>query len=196
VIEDGHGAATAYLYFLQAAVPAALMVLFWRHYSELHTAPGGVLAWTVATVAGLVIFTLWISATAPWMRIGEPLVAFVPQRPDGSLQWELVLVRLMGAVLVVPLMEEIFWRSYLMRRIDSVDFVQKDPRLCSPIALVASSAVFALEHDLWLAGLLAGLAYGLLFMWTRSIWFSIAAHATTNLALGIWVIATRNWQFW
>ena len=46
------------------------------------------------------------------------------------------------------------------------------------------------------AGFLAGLAYGLLFLRTRDIWAACIAHASTNLALGFYVLATGHWEFW
>ena len=42
----------------------------------------------------------------------------------------------------------------------------------------------------------AGLAYGLLFIRTRDVWAACLAHATTNLALGAYVLSTGHWEFW
>jgi len=63
-------------------------------------------------------------------------------------------------------------------------------------ALVLSSAVFAIEHTFWLAGLLAGLIYGLLYIRAQKLWVAIVAHAVTNGVLGVWVLYTHQWNYW
>ena len=93
-------------------------------------------------------------------------------------------------------MEELFWRSFLLRWIDRREFLTADPRRASWLAFAISSALFAVEHSLWFAGLLAGLAYGWLYMRSRNLWIPIVSHATTNGILGIWILATGNWRFW
>ena len=71
-----------------------------------------------------------------------------------------------------------------------------DPAQIGMRALLIASALFAVEHQQWLAGLIAGLAYGGLYIYTRNLWASILAHAVTNAGLGVYVIMTGRWQFW
>ena len=120
----------------------------------------------------------------------------MPLRADGALDPLLLVLRLFGFVLVVPVMEELFWRSFVMRRIDSADFMALDPRATSMMALVLTSAVFALEHREWLAGLAAGLAYGMVYRRTGNLRLCIASHASTNLTIAGWVLATGEWRHW
>jgi CAAX prenyl protease-like protein len=195
---DGH-TDTRWLYPLQAGASALALAVLWQHYSELRADRRAAVKFIHALLSfgvGLLVFVLWIFLTEPWMRMGAPVAGFVPEQADGSLQWGLIALRLGGAVLVVPLMEELFWRSFLMRWIDKRDFLALSPRQVSLFALVASSAVFALAHDLWLAGLLAGLAFGALYRYTGQIWHAVVAHLVANLALGLWVIHQRAWGFW
>jgi uncharacterized protein len=63
-------------------------------------------------------------------------------------------------------------------------------------AILISSVLFGFEHSLWLAGIVAGLAYAWLYRASGSLWPPIIAHAVTNLVLGLWVLNTGNWQFW
>jgi len=63
-------------------------------------------------------------------------------------------------------------------------------------ASVAPSFVFTLAHTQWLAAVIAGLAYALLYRRTGRLWVPVIAHAVTNGVLGAWVVATGNWQFW
>jgi CAAX prenyl protease-like protein len=193
---DGNDQFSLWLYALQAGLPAVLLTLLWPRFSELAVTPRGGGRWFAAVVLGLAVFLFWIHATEPWMRLGQPLTSFVPEAPDGLLQWPLIAVRLAGSAAVVPVIEELFWRSFVMRRLDGQGFEARSPQKTSGFAWVASSAVFALEHDLWLAGFAAGMAYGWLFIRTGNLWFPVIAHATTNFALGLWVVAERQWQFW
>jgi len=62
--------------------------------------------------------------------------------------------------------------------------------------VIVSTFLFVLVHPLWLAAALAGLAYAWLYIRTGNLWTSVIAHAVTNGALGIWVVYTRQWQFW
>jgi uncharacterized protein len=190
---------TRWLYAMQAGASALALALLWRHYGELrstrHLGTHG-LDWLFSVLAGLAVFVLWVVLTDPWMRVGEPVASFVPVRADESLHWGLIALRGAGAVLVVPLVEELFWRSFLMRWIDRRDFLSLSPQQTSLYAWLASSAVFALAHDLWLAGLLAGLVFGALYRRSGQIWHAVLAHAVANLALAVWVVSQRAWGFW
>jgi len=193
------GVDTRWLYPVQASIAGLALVLLWKHFHELRPSAGGlggVDSWLLAVAVGLAVFVLWINLTAPWMRIGEPIVGFVPLDAEGRLDWRLIALRAAGACLVVPLVEELFWRSFLMRWIDRRDFLDQPPQRASLLALMASSAVFALGHDLWLAGLLAGLMFGALYRHGGQIWHAIVAHAVANLALAVWVVRHQAWSFW
>ena len=84
----------------------------------------------------------------------------------------------------------------LLRWIDRPEFLQLPPASASLRALLVSSVVFGVEHSLWLAGNLAGLAYGALYRRSGTLWSPILAHAATNLLHGLWVLATGAWHFW
>jgi uncharacterized protein len=184
------------LYALQAGLAATVMLAVWRQYSDLAAPPREARDWMLTLLVGAGVFALWITLDQPWMRLGEPATTFVPVAADGTLRWDKIAVRLAGAALVVPLIEELFWRSFVMRALDARDFLARPPAATSALALIGSSVVFALGHDLWLAGLVAGLAYGWLYMRTGNLWYPIAAHAITNAALGVYVIALRQWSLW
>ena len=186
-----------WLVVARGLVVAALLAYFWKHYVELREAPRvPVSHWLLALAAGAAVFILWITLDADWAVMGELGDGFVPVRPDGQLDLPLVLLRLLGLALVVPVMEELFWRSFLMRWIDRRDFLAADPRAASLVAFGVSCALFAVEHSQWFAGLIAGAAYGGLYMLSRNLWVPIVSHATTNAILGFWILATASWQFW
>ena len=188
---------TRWLYGLNLLLVGGLLLAWWRHYGELARQNWPTLGELALSVAiGLLVFALWIRLDAPWMQIGEPAATFVPVGPQGQLLWPLIAVRWLGAALLVPVMEELFWRSFLMRWLQQPVFEGIDPRRVGPKAVLLSTFVFMLAHPLWLAAIVAGLAYALLYRRTAKLWTAVIAHAVTNGALGIWVVQTGQWQFW
>ena len=127
--------------------------------------------------------------------IGSPR-GWNPTEASGTINWGLVIVRMLGAAAVVPIMEELFWRSLVLRWIERHEFQSVVPRDVGWRAFAITTALFALEHDRWLAGAIAGAAYNWLYMRTGNLWVPILAHLATNAALGLWVLHTHNWQFW
>jgi len=183
-----------WLYPVQVGAVLALLAVFWRGYDELHglaLSPKQALS---AIAAGIVVLVLWVNLDAPWMTIGNA-PGYDP-RTHGEIDWLLVAIRIGGAALVVPVMEELFWRSFLMRWVERSDFLLVDPARIGFKAFVIPCLLFGFEHNLWLAGVMAGVAYGLLYMRHRKLWSPILAHAITNGLLGIWVLHTGGWQFW
>lgn len=195
---DGRwGFDTRWLYGLNLVVVGGMLALWWREYGELAWQNAPTLReWGIAIAVGLGVFVLWIHLDAPWMQIGEPTAAFVPVDPQGQLLWPQIVVRWLGAALLVPVMEELFWRSFLMRWLQAPVFEGVDPRRTGAKAVMLSTFVFMLAHPLWLAAIVAGLAYALLYRATGKLWTAVIAHAVTNGALGVWVVASGQWQFW
>jgi CAAX prenyl protease-like protein len=182
-------------YGVRVVVVAGVLVWFWRRYEELHSIAGVRAAdWLLSIAVGVGVFVLWINLNfSPLAFSGSG--GFDPHS-DGRMDWLLAVMRLAGAALLVPVMEELFWRSFVMRWIHKPDFLKVVPAEVGVKALAISSVLFALEHHLWFAGLLAGLAYGWLYRRSGNLWVPTLSHAVTNAALGIWVLYTGNWQFW
>jgi CAAX prenyl protease-like protein len=183
-----------WLYGVKIAAVVLVLAICRRHYCELKMfrlpAPGVLLALTV----GVVVLVLWLSLGAGWMTIGAA-AGFDPTTA-GRIDWALVLVRIAGAALVVPVMEELFWRSFLLRWLDTADFESVDPSQVTFKSGLITSVLFGFEHNLWLAGIVAGTAYCALYMRHRTIWSPILAHAVTNGLLGMWVVGTSSWSYW
>ena len=189
---------TRWLYGLQVLVVGSLLALWWRDYGELarQTLPT-VRETGIAVGVGLLVFVLWIHLDASWMTLSlDATPIFIPTTAAGGLDWPLIVARILGAALLVPVMEELFWRSFLMRWAQSPIFEGVSPSSVGVRAILISTFVFVLAHTLWLAAVIAGLAYTLLYIRSRKLWSAVIAHAVTNGALGVWVVATGNWQFW
>lgn len=183
-----------WLYAVKISAVMLMLVIFRHHYTELRDARLGLGAAIVALVTGAVVLVLWVSLNADWMIIGSP-DGFNPIT-DGRIDWLMVAMRIFGAALVVPVMEELFWRSFLMRWIDGADFEKVEPAKVSLKAFVVTVLLFGFEHNLWLAGIVAGAAFSVLYVRHRTLWSPILAHALTNGLLGLWIVYTGNWTYW
>ncbi|WP_324778870.1 CAAX prenyl protease-related protein [Thiobacillus sedimenti] len=185
-----------WLYPVKAGLVALALAVLWRHYTELKSYGLPLKHLLLSLVVGLIVLVLWVNLDAGWMLLGEAGKGYNPTDASGNIDWLLVVFRIAGAVLVVPVMEELFWRSFLQRWVQQTDFLALDPARIGFKALLIASALFAVEHVQWLAGLVAGLAYGWLYIRTRNLWAPIIAHGVTNGALGAYVVATGHWSFW
>lgn len=184
------------LYGVQIASTAIALAFFWRQYGELHVrAAIRAKDILVAVSCGLMVFVLWVSLDHPIFLLGGMDGGFDP-RDDGVINWALASVRVFGASLVVPVMEELFWRSFLARWIDRPSFLEQPPQRISLKAVALTSALFAVEHTLWFAGLIAGIVYAWLYRRTGNLWVPVISHMVTNCLLAVWVLRTASWQFW
>ncbi len=191
------GVAAAPLRWLYGVKVLAVLLVLWFYrseYRELTGARPGWRGWLAAVLVGVLVLVLWLHLDASWMVVGTS-AGFDP-RTGGAIDWGLVVVRIAGAALIVPLMEELFWRSFLMRWLQQPAFQAVDPRQVQLKAFVVTALLFGIEHNLWLAGVVAGAAYAGLYMVSRSLWTAIAAHAVTNGLLGVWIVLTQQWTYW
>jgi len=186
-----------WVYGITVMVVGALLAWWWREYGELSAQLlPNLREMALAVAVGVAVFWLWITLDAPWMKIGDATAAFIPVDAQGQLMWPLLVVRWVGAALLVPVMEELFWRSFLMRWVENAQFESVVPQRVGLKAVVLSTFVFMLAHTMWLAAIVAGLAYAWLYVRTGKLWVPILAHAVTNGVLGVWVVMTGNWAYW
>jgi len=186
-----------YLYPVKALLVGVLLLMFMRNYDELRWSDFKSLSHTVASVLlGLLVFVLWINMDWGFATFGESKGFNPTLVEDSTVRNSLIFFRLFGAALVVPIMEELFWRSFLLRYIIDSDFMKVRIGTYTLASFVIGSVLFGLEHNLVLAGVMAGIAYSLLLYWTKSIGQCVLAHGVTNLLLGIYVLQTGYWQFW
>jgi CAAX prenyl protease-like protein len=193
-----------WLYPVKIALVSLLLALFWRHYHELSPSAAGttgnghsrlsLFQLLSAVAVGVLVLVLWIDLDTGWMVIGSA-PGYDP-RVNGTIDPLLVAIRIAGAALIVPVMEELFWRSFMMRWIASADFESVDPSQVGLKSFLVTIVLFGVEHNLWLAGIVAGAAYSLLYKVHRNLWSPILAHAVTNGLLGVWVVHTGSWSFW
>jgi uncharacterized protein len=195
-----------WLYPVKIVAVLGALIYYWRQYDELHdklcTSLGeGVLA----LGAGVVVYLAWVRMDWAWAMMGQA-AGYNPLQAGAGFGVLLAAVRLFGAAVVVPIMEELFWRSFLIRFVITLfpedethvptEFTSVRLGTFTFISFVATVLLFGSEHALWLAGMMAGAIYNLLLYKTRRLWPCVLAHGVTNLLLGIHVLVTQEWQWW
>jgi len=182
-------------YIVKAIAVTASLLILRRPLADIHVNAGVILP---SVVIGLVVCVLWVAIdrAVPYPHLGTR-VAFDPTPLQASGWWAPFLVtRFFGLALMVPVMEEVFWRSFLLRYLTKSDFRSLPIGTFSASALGIMVAASALAHPEWLVAVIASLAYALWLRQSRSLFGIIVAHATTNATLGGYVLYTGSWQYW
>jgi CAAX prenyl protease-like protein len=204
------GEATAVKYALRAAFCFALLLLLrpWRWYAPFrgkHVLPSvgvGVLvfgAWIAletdfaARWSGLHGLYLLLGHLPPW-KMAE-LGADTTYAPE-VCGWPLTIVRILGSGFVISVIEEFFWRGCIYRFLIDRNFLSVDLGKYDSLMFLLVVIAFGLEHQRWIAGIVAGYAYGRLLLQTRDVWAACIAHAVTNVLLGVYVVWSGKYAFW
>ena len=165
-------------YPLRVAVLVAVVWLFRRAWRRWDWAldPVGI---GVGTGVGI----LWLALADP--VAGGDLAQALLALPGVTLGlW--IALRLVGTVLLVPLVEEAFFRGYVLARLDRGGTAGR------MLALAVSTALFALLHGQWLAAGVAGLAFGLVMLRRGRVGDAVQAHMAANLLVGLWALLTQD----
>jgi exosortase E/protease (VPEID-CTERM system) len=176
------------LYGARIVAAAAVLFIFRRSYREL----GWGLGWHAVAI-GAGVFVLWIGLVP---RSGESPIPGALEAMSGVEATSWVLFRVLGSALVVPMVEELAFRGYLLRRLQNRDFTQVPPDGFGALSLLTSSLAFGFLHSHWIAGTLAGAAYALAQRRRGRIADAVVAHAVTNGLICIDVLAFGSWSLW
>ena len=192
-----HTTTLYYLYPVKALTVAFLLFRFRDHYPELRFKDLANLPATMTACGlGLLVFILWIKMDWTLGAAGVPQGFNPGLLPGRGAQVTMTFFRIAGAVLVVPVMEELFWRSFLIRYIIDKNFDTVRVGTFTWGSFLFTVVLFGLEHNYIYAGIMAGIFYNLILYRTRSLTQCVLAHAVTNLALAVYVVFTGQWQFW
>lgn len=144
---------------------------------------------------GVMLFLLWIGAAQALLAHSSMPEALAALSPAARIAW--ITTRVVAAVFTVPIAEELAYRGFLMRRLGHVNFEAVPFRSVGWPALFVAAVVFGVGHGvLWLPGIAAGLAYGLLVVRRGQFGEAVIAHATTNALLALVVLRENQWQLW
>jgi CAAX prenyl protease-like protein len=153
-----------------------------------------------ALVVGIGIFVVWVGLDGLYPRLAQLPRGWNPNEhfgPGSATAWFYISVRILGSSIIVPPLEEVFYRSYLYRYFVKTDFLAIPLGQLHKISFLVTSVIFGLMHpDRWIAGILCGLAYQWLVIRKDRLGDAITAHAITNFLLGIWIVWKGAWDFW
>jgi CAAX prenyl protease-like protein len=180
-----------WLYPVRVIAAMGVLWCFRHHYSNL----GWSVSWRAVAI-GCVTFALWIvlvpssGASSP----GWP-AALASLPAHWAAAW--LAIRVVGYTVTVPLVEELAFRGYLMRRLIREDFTRLPVGLFTWSSFLLSSLLFgALHGGSWIAGTLAGMTFAVALYQRRAIGDAVVAHATTNALIAVYVFATGQWSVW
>jgi exosortase E/protease (VPEID-CTERM system) len=149
----------------------------------------------LAAMWGTVVFAIWLCLEPLTGGDGTSLANAFHQLPA---VWAIVWLgfRVVGSTVIVPIVEELAFRGYLMRRITSADFETISYQQVSWFAMLLSSVLFGLLHGQWLAGTTAGIFYAMATRRRNLLCDAIVAHGVTNGLIAIYVLSAGAWRLW
>jgi uncharacterized protein len=188
-----------FIYATKTVAAAIMLAVFWRYYTRIR--------WThlaLGVVVGLLGLVEWIGLEYASQKIGlstHPAAADIydpmVRLPNPTYRYLFYFIRIAGPTLVVPVMEELFWRDFLWRAfIRGSRFQEVAIATFSWVSLIGVSALFAFAHFQLASGFGYGLMMGLLLIRTKSLGSCMVAHGVTNLTLYLYVIHSGDYQFW
>ena len=185
-----------WLYVFKCVVVTAILFSYRTTWKDIQPSVHVLIP---AVVVGLAVFGQWIllDKLIPYPHLGSR----IGLNPFSTIENPIVLfifltVRFYGLTVMVPVMEELFWRSFLLRYMTEPDFTKLPLGTFSWQAFAIVAGMFGLLHSEWLVAVICACAYGLLLRQTRSLFACIIAHSVTNFALGIYVLVARDWSYW
>lgn len=161
--------------------------------------------WLASILIGAAVFVLWIAPDLliPGYRqsglFSNGLIGHIHSSiPSDQLRSPWILTwRTARAVLIVPVVEELFWRAWLMRWLINTDFERVPLGTYAPAAFWLTAILFASEHgSYWDVGLITGIIYNWWMIRSTSVADCILMHAVTNAILSGYVIFAGQWQYW
>lgn len=168
------------LYPLRVVAIATALLLFAPILRQISWVPDA-----LAIAAGLLVGLTWIALSVTGNGGGILASELAALSAPALAAW--IGFRLAGTILLVPLVEELFFRGYVLRRLDCGGAMRW-------VALIVSAALFAALHERWLTAAFAGIVFGLLMLRRNRLADPITAHVVANAVVAAWALANWNWS--
>jgi len=172
-------------YGVRVVLTLGLLVAYRAHYAAFLAWPSA-LAWTVGALVG-----------GAWLLIPTSAESVTPLETwSDPAYYTWLVTRTVGAVLVIPILEELAFRGYLARLLTKRDFLSVPMNALSPLGILGSSLAFGALHERWELAMATGVIYAVLSRFRGQLIDAVAAHAASNAVIAIWVLSTGSWQHW
>ena len=178
-------------------VGAATVLWFYRDKLMEFSRPTSFSFSLFAVMLGAVAFVEWIVLEPDAAAVSENhafAAGISAMRPTVAATW--LSFRVAGAIVTVPIAEELAFRGYLLRKLVSADFERVDFKRFTWLSFAVSSALFGMMHREWLAGAIAGMLFAAAMYRRGALFDAVVAHSTANALLAAYVLTTHRWSLW
>lgn len=180
-----------WLYPIPIAVGSIAIAMQW---GRIKTTFDQHLSW-LAIAAGVAVYVFWITLVPRDDERESMLRATLQHAPTwAAVGW--IFVRVIGSSVVVPIVEEIAFRGGVMSLLQHWLGRYMRAPLVTMTALTLTSIGFGLMHGAVLAGIIAGMFYGVVALHRHKLGDAIIAHAVTNLLISLHVFVLDDWSLW
>jgi len=183
-----------WLYLVKTLIGAGLIWIMYPLVTEMRWA----FSWE-AVVVGVAVFAIWVGLDDYYPKFIKAGAAWNPNTAFGGgsgLAWLFILTRIIGSTLVVPPLEEVFYRSFVYRSLAAPQFESVPLNRFGWLPFLGTAIVFGFSHVEWLAAILCGMAFQFLVLRKNRLGDAMTAHAITNFLLGVWIVWRGDWHFW
>lgn len=160
--------------------------------TDLPAAPGR--SYLFAAIGGIIIAYLWM-ALPDGAHVDPPGISNFNTAPQ-PIRYAWLFFRVSGSVMIIPIIEELIFRGYLSRVIIHFDFHKIPMGTFSPLSFAASAIAFGILHNHLAGGIIAGILFNIILMYTKSLRAVIVSHIIANAVIAFDVIQWNHWYWW
>ena len=186
-----------YLYPVRIGVAITVLAWFRRDYVEgLRAQLDGRSFWSWQAVGiGVLVYVVWV---ALWSlgHSGADATPLALSEMSAHAAFIWILARVFGSIVIIPIVEELAFRGFLLRRLSAKDFTKVPYDAARWPEVLVSSLAFAVLHQQWIAGFCAGVGFALALRRRGALSDAVLAHMTTNALIGAQVLIRGDWSLW
>lgn len=180
-----------WLYPARVVVAALVLWRFRRQYPSLRWSRSW---WPIGV--GVAVCAIWLPLASASLRETSLWSAALHA---ASWRWAALWMafRVVGFVVMTPLIEELAFRAYLMRRLQAARIDDVPIGQFSWLSWLGSSLAFgALHGSMWVAGTIAGMAFAVALCRRRMLGDAVVAHGIANGLLAAYACVSGHWSVW